>query len=66
MPSNLKFDHRLLEEAQKLGGFKYKKDAINAALNEYVNRHKQMQIIGLFNSISYDPNYDYKQGRKKR
>lgn len=66
MPSNLNFDHHLLEEAQKLGGFKYKKDAINAALNEYVNRHKQMQIIGLFDSISFDTDYDYKQGRKKR
>lgn len=44
----------------------YKKDAINAALNEYVNRHKQIQIKNVFNSISYDSDYDYKKGRKKR
>ncbi len=66
MPSNLNFDHHLLEEVQKIGGFKYKKDAINAALSEYLNRHKQLQMISLFNSISYDADYDYKKGRKKR
>lgn len=66
MPSNLNFDPNLLEEAQKLGGFKYKKDTINAALCEYIERHKQLQIIKIFNSISYDSDYDYKKGRKKR
>lgn len=66
MPSNLNFDHRLLEEAQKIGGFKYKKDAVNAALDEYISRHKQLQMIQMFNRISYDTDYDYKKGRKKR
>lgn len=66
MPSNLNFDSHLLEEALKLGNFKYKKDAVNAALREYIDRHKQMQIKDIFGSISYDSDYDYKKGRKKR
>ncbi len=66
MRSNLDFDQKLLAEAQKIGGFKYKKDTINAALAEYVNRHKQLKIIDLFGKIDYDEEYDYKKERKKR
>lgn len=55
MLNHLNFDSHLLEEAKKLGGFKYKKDAIHAALTEYVNRHKQLQIISLFDSINSNP-----------
>jgi hypothetical protein len=65
MPSNLNFDHRLLDEAKKLGGFKYKKDASNAALSEYVNRHKQAQIRKHFDSITYESDYDYKKSRSR-
>ena len=66
MPNNLDFDPFLLEEALKLGGFRYKKDAVNAALAEYVNRRKQKEIISLFGTIDYDKSYNYKQGRMKR
>lgn len=66
MPSNLNFDENLLSEAQKIGGFKYKKDAVNAALQEYVDRHKQMEIISLFGKIPYIPKHDHKAGRKNR
>lgn len=66
MPSNLNFDENLLAEAQRLGGFKYKKDVVNTALKEFVDRRKQMAIVEMFGSINYIPGYDYKAGRKKR
>jgi Bacterial antitoxin of type II TA system, VapB len=35
MPTNLAIDDRLIEEAQKLGRHRTKKDAVTAALDEY-------------------------------
>ena len=64
MPSNLNFDPKLLAEAQKIGKFKFKKDAINAALEEFILRRQQKEITELFGMIDYDPDYDYKARRK--
>jgi len=41
MATNLAIDQKLLEEAQKLGGKKTKKDTVNEALIEYIQRRKQ-------------------------
>ncbi len=64
MPTNLAIDDRLIAEAQKLGGHRTKKDAVNAALDEYVRRRKQQEIISLFGTIDYDETYDYKRARR--
>lgn len=66
MPTNLALDDRLIEEARKVGGQKTKKAAVTAALEEYIRRHKQAEVIGLFGSIDYDPAYDYKAERTAR
>lgn len=65
MPSNLDFNPNLLAEAQRLGGFKYKKDTVNAALEEFIRVRRQREIIKLFESIDYEPSYDYKKERKR-
>lgn len=65
MPSNIEYDPYLLSEAVKLGGFKYKKDAVNAALKEYVDHHQQLKIVDLFGTIDYDSKYDYKKARNR-
>ncbi len=66
MPSNLNYDKELLEQAKALGKFKYKTEAVNAALKEYVERHQQKKIVELFGKIDYDPDYDYKTERKRK
>lgn len=66
MPTNLDLDDDLIEEAQRLGSHKSKKAAVNAALEEYVKRHKQAEILKLFGKIDFDPNWDYKQARNRR
>lgn len=66
MASNLSFNQKLLDEAQKISGLKYKKDVIDTALSEYIQRHKQHEILSLFHTIPYTEDYDYKAGRKKR
>jgi hypothetical protein len=65
MATNLALDNKLLIEAQKLGGFKTKKDTINNALLEFIQRHKQSELIELFGKIDYDNDYNYKNGRKR-
>lgn len=57
---------QLIEAARTLGGHKTKKDAVTAALAEYFQRRKQIGIIKLFGTISYDPAYDYKAARGRR
>jgi hypothetical protein len=68
MATNLALDDSLIEEARKVGGHRTKKEAVTAALAEYVRRRKQMEIVKLFGTIDYDPTYDDKaeRGRKRR
>ena len=66
MPTNLAIDDRLLEEALKAGGHKTKKDTVNEALREYIQRRKQLKILDLFGKVEFDPDYDYKRQRKRR
>ena len=65
MPTNLAIDDKLIVEAQKLGGHKSKKDAVTQALSEYIRRHKQQQVLGLFGKIDWDKGYDYKAARRR-
>lgn len=66
MPTNLAIDDRLLEEALQAGGHKTKKDTVNEALREYIQRRKQAEILDLFGKVEFDPAYDYKRQRKRR
>jgi hypothetical protein len=66
MATNLAIDDQLITEAKKLGRHRTKKDAVNAALDEYVRRRKQQKIVSLFGTIDYYDNYDYKRERKRK
>lgn len=66
MPTNLNLDDALLDEALKLSGKKTKREAVNAALQEYVSRRKQRRILELFGQLDWDPRYDYKKERGRR
>ena len=66
MPTNLAIDDRLLEEAQKVGNHRTKKETVNAALSEYVQRRKQQGILDLFGKIDYYEDYDYKRERRSK
>jgi len=65
MATNLAIDQKLLNEAQIIGHHKTKKETVNTALLEYIQRHKQEKIIHLFGSIEYDSKYNYKDERKR-
>ena len=64
MPTNLAIDDRLIDEARRIGNHATKKEAVTAALDEYIRRRKQLEILDHFGTIDYDPTYDYKKMRK--
>jgi len=66
MPTNLAIDDRLIEQAKKLGRHRTKKEAVTAALDEYIRRHKQRDVLPLFGTIEYDKAYDYKRERRSK
>ena len=65
MPTNLAIDDELLEEALRVGGHRTKKATVTEALQEYIQRRKQAEILDLFGQIDYDPEYDYKKQRSR-
>lgn len=65
MATKLVIDNELLAEAQQVGGHRTKKDTINAALKEYVQRRRQARVIDLFGTIEIDTAYDSKKQRRK-
>jgi hypothetical protein len=66
MATNLAIDDSLIEEAKIVGHHKTKKAAVTVALKEYIQKHKQSEIISLFGNIEYDDNYDYKRQRRQK
>jgi Arc/MetJ family transcription regulator len=66
VPTNLALDDRLIEEARKVGHHRTKREAVTAALDEYIRRRRQRGVLALFGSIEYDEKYDYKRARKTR
>lgn len=58
MATNLNLDDRLIDEARRIGGHATKKEAVTAALEEYVRRRRQLEILKHFGTIDFDPDYD--------
>jgi Arc/MetJ family transcription regulator len=66
MATNLALDDTLIDEARRVGNHKTKKEAVNAALKEYIERHKQLEILEFFGKLEYDESYDHKKLRSRR
>ena len=64
MATNLAIDDKLIELAKRIGRHKTKKQAVTAALEEYIRSRKQLEILDLFGTIDYDIKYDYKAERR--
>lgn len=64
MATNIELNEPLLSQAMRLGGMKTKKEAVNQALSEYVQRREQIKILDFFGKVDLDPDFDYKRQRK--
>ena len=65
MATNLALDDKLITQAQKIGNHKTKKEAVNAALKEYIALKKQLEIVDLFGTVDFDKSFNYKKARKR-
>ena len=65
MATNLDIDPALLEEAVRAGGKRTKKAAVTEALEEYIRRRKQREILSLFGTVEYEEDYDPKVQRSR-
>lgn len=51
--------------AQELGGFKTKKEAVTAVLEEFVRKKRIEGLIEMMGTVDFDPEYDYKEERRR-
>ena len=65
MATNLSIDTQLLSEALIAGKLKTKKDTVNLALEEFIQKRKAAEILTLFGTVEYDKDYDYKKMRRR-
>ena len=66
MPTNLAIDDRLLEQALAVGGHRTKRETVNEALREYIERRQRAELARLFGNVDYSAGYDYKKERRRR
>ena len=66
MATNLALDDQLIREAQKAGKHKTKKEAVTAALKQYIAQRKQLTALTLAGKMDFDENYEYKKARNGR
>ena len=65
MATNLALDDSLIEEAVKVGNHRTKKEAVTAALQEYVQARKRREIFELVGKVDYYEDYDPKRLRDR-
>ncbi len=65
MPTNLAIDDALLAEALRVGGRRSKRETVNVALAEYVQRRRRRSFVKLFGTVDFRPDWDYKKARRR-
>ncbi len=64
MATNLALDNRLIEEAVEIGHHPSKKEAVTAALKEYVKARRRLKILDWMGRVEYYDDYDHKNLRR--
>jgi hypothetical protein len=63
MATNLSIDTALIDEALALSGEKSGKAVVTLALQEFIARRKQTQLLELLGQLEWDEGFDYKTER---
>jgi hypothetical protein len=63
--TSLNINDALLQEALALNDQTTVDALVETALREYIQRRKRLKVLDLFDTIDYDPDYDYKQQRQQ-
>jgi Arc/MetJ family transcription regulator len=65
MATNLAIDPELIQRALVLSGEQTKRAAVTKALQEFIARREQKQVLELFGALEWDASYDYKRERSR-
>ena len=65
MTTNLALDPKLLDRALKISGQKTKKAAVTLALEEFIAKRAQKNMLDLMGKLEWDKSYDYKAERSR-
>lgn len=65
MATNLSIDPALLDEALAVAGEKTKKATVTRALQEFIARRRQRELVELFGKLDWDEEFDYKRERSR-
>ncbi|MBM3676840.1 MAG: type II toxin-antitoxin system VapB family antitoxin [Actinobacteria bacterium] len=65
MATNLAIDPELIERALAVSGEKTKKAAVTRALEEFIARREQAQLLELFGKLEWDRSFDVKAERTR-
>jgi Arc/MetJ family transcription regulator len=68
MATNLNLDPALVDAVRAAGHHRTKKEAVEAALREYLRRRSQLDALDAFRTFVFESptRYDYKAARKAR
>jgi Arc/MetJ family transcription regulator len=66
MSTHLTIDDTLLNEALRVGGRRTKRETVNEALREYVERRKRDRALGFFGTFEFETGYNYKREHRSR
>jgi hypothetical protein len=66
MATNLSLDPKLIEQAVKVSGERTKKAAVTRALEEFIARRKQKNLLDLMGKLEWHTDFDYKAERSRR
>ena len=66
MPTNLAIDDELLNEAVRVSGLRTKKETVTVALEEFIERRRQKEILKSQGTIAFRGDWDYKKDRRGR
>jgi len=65
MATNLKIDPALLEQAQRAGCFRTKKETVNQTLAEFLRHRRQLEILNWEGKVEFFEDYDPKALRNR-
>ena len=66
MATNLALDDNLLNAAMEIGRLRTKRETVTIALEEFIQRRRQKQILDLQGTIGFRKNWNYKKDRRNR
>ena len=65
MPTNLALNNELLASAVRIGGLKTKRETVNLALEEFIQKRKRKEAMGMFGKIDFSSEWNPKKARGK-